>query len=66
MLERTTKEPKNRTDHNKAAWDAVCKMLPNTAAELCKLEALAHPDCKSPQGYLAYMIRRGALQVKAK
>lgn len=62
-LDATGKVPKNRTDHTKAAWEAVAKMLPATVAELCKLEPLSHADCKSPQAYLSYMIRRGALKV---
>jgi hypothetical protein len=62
-LDATGKVPKNRTEHTKAAWEAVAAILPNTIAELVKLEPLAHPDCKSPQAYLSYMIRRGALKV---
>ena len=65
VLEQTEKVPRNRVGHTSAAWDALVKLLPATAAELCKLPELAAKECVSPQAFVSYMIRRGNLRVKA-
>ena len=64
ILVATDKAPKSRADHVKNAWNAVLAALPNTAAELAKLEPLADPKCVSPSAFISYMQRRGFLMVK--
>jgi len=65
-LVKTDKAPKDRADHNKAAWDVVVGALPATAAVI--VAALAEavkagtvPAKIMPTVYLSYMLRRGAL-----
>ena len=71
QLVRTDKAPKDRADHNKAAWDVISKALPATATELiAALEAAKLPDAAKVKlvsfpAYISYMIRRKALAPKA-
>lgn len=50
-----------RADHNKAAWEAVAKVLPATAAAIVALPDLGAAH-KNPARFVSYLLRRQYLK----